>query len=142
MSMVTPLMRTHVARRRRARRRRADAPAHLAVRAADAELGLLRACRPATCRCAICSQRAQIVGMNERADVVGRDLEACRLDAENAVLALVPDAIRRSPMSQSHEPIWPAASARLRPCSLCEQPSVGGFELGGALARRAARARR
>ena len=129
--MVTPLM-----------RRTLPAPSTLAAAvpmhqrispfgAQHAELGLLRACTP---RHALRDffQRVPIVGMNESANVVGGDFELARLDAKDAVLPLVPAPFAGAdvPVPRAHLTGGERQAAALL---ALDQPSIGGFELGGAL---------
>src|SRR6202040_403629 len=79
----------HVAGRIDTRRRRACAPAQLAIGATHAEFNLLGAFALGHAPADL-PQRLPGDGMQEVADVVGRDLKVFRLDAEDAVLALVP----------------------------------------------------
>src|SRR5215472_5407101 len=69
--------------------RRSDARAHLAIRPHHTEFGLLRA-RAARHATPNFDQRDPVVGMDQRADVLHRDLEISRVNAKYTVLAFVP----------------------------------------------------
>src|SRR5262249_48732018 len=113
------------------RDRRADAPAQLAVRTADAELGLKR-------RCALhrgldrALQMLPVLGMDQRLDVVDGEIEAVGVHAEYAVLAVVPDemAIDRIPFPGAHLAGGERQAAALL---ALHEPRTRRLELGRAL---------
>ena len=69
---------------------------------------------------------------DQHLEVLGRDDELTRLDAVDRMLARVPHdfAGRDVPVPRAH---LPAASARLRRCSLSSSAGVGRLQFGGAL---------
>ena len=85
------------------RRGRAGAPAQLAIGAAHAEFDLLGAFALGHAPDHL-PQRLPVIGVHKVADVVRRDLKILGLDAEDAVLALVPrPAIGRDvPFPRAH----------------------------------------
>src|SRR5215472_15373440 len=84
-------------------RRRAEAPADLAVRPPYAELGLVRLALGAQLLHGLLQPRP-VVRMNERLHVLGRDHEARRVDPEDATLTFVPQAFAAGavPVPRTH----------------------------------------
>src|SRR6266700_5203768 len=78
-----------VARIIQASGRRSDAPADLPIRSHNAKFGLLRACALRHAASNL-NERHPIFRMDQRTNVLHRDLEILWIGAENAVLALVP----------------------------------------------------
>ena len=69
--------------------RRSDAPAHIAIGPHHTELNLLRA-GALRHTAGVLNERNPVFRMDQRPDVLDRDLKTNRIDAEYAVLALVP----------------------------------------------------
>src|SRR6185312_2152430 len=109
----------------------AGAPARLAVRPDDAEFGLLGA---RILRYAIdhLVQRFPVLRVHELADAVGGDGEAVRVEAENAILALVPFQflVADRPFPGAHLTGGERQAAALL---ALQEPRVRGFELRGPL---------
>src|SRR6202008_388072 len=109
--------------------RRADAPPFLAIRSLDPEPRLIGA-HAAVEMCYRLLQLLGIVGMQELPDIVRRDHEGLRFDAEDPVLAVVPHpvAIDPVPIPRSH-----LAGGNRHAAALLALDELGGraLELGG-----------
>src|SRR5205814_5973860 len=90
------------------RRRSADAPTHFAVRSVDAEFRLVRARALAEFGDRL-AQLVQVIGMQQGLDVRRCHLKAVRIDAEDRVLALVPQTVAGEPV--------PVSAAELGGCA-------------------------
>ena len=100
------------------RRRRPDAPANFAVRPADPEFRLVGSLHPCRIRRSTLAQLVDVVRMQQRLDIWPASPRS--VSGSTPKIRYWPSSHIQSPLtqSQSHEPILPAAIARLRRCSL------------------------
>ena len=123
----------HLPARVDARRRGAGAPAHLAVGAHARGIRSATCARPCAKSPTISLQRLPVLGMRPaRGHCPRRALKAFGIDAENAVLALVPiqSPLTRVPIPRAH-----LAGGQRQAAALLalQEPHVRGFELRRAL---------
>ena len=113
------------------RRRRALAPAHLAVRAPHAKLGLMRL---AALQQALHADLKALPVLRDDQDLemLGRDDEFAGHHAVDLVLAFVPDdlSVGQVPVPRSHVA---GREREAAPLLAFQQPQGRGFQLGGAL---------